>query len=110
MDRDAAGNAVIKSGASKEILLKVIGGVTANQTGSVDEYTKGDLAQIFDNSDLIEVQNILKELQEKVGDKTGLKRLLTFVLEKDRMKNTEKIDEVKALIEKLGSGEKKSKK
>ncbi|MEK7131521.1 MAG: hypothetical protein AAB797_02180 [Patescibacteria group bacterium] len=110
MDRNSAGKAIIKSGGSKEILVKVVGGITANQLGSVDEYTKGDLAEILDNSDLNDVQEILANLKEKVADQRGLKGLLTFVLEKDRMKDSAKIEEVKKLVEELGKSQGKSKK
>jgi len=103
MDRDSAGKAVIKSDGAKEILVKVVGGITANQLGSVDEYTKGDLAEILDNSDLVDMQSILASLKEKVADKRGLKGLLTFVLEKDRMKNADKIKEVEKLVRELGN-------
>jgi len=81
-----------------------VGGITSNQLGSVDEYTKGDLAEILDNSDLTDVQAILANLKEKVADQRGLKGLLTFLLEKDRMKDSEKIKEVERLVAEIGAG------
>jgi hypothetical protein len=113
MDRNSAGQAVVKSeGGAKEILIKVVSGITSNRLNDVDEYTRSDLAEILDNSDLGAIRAILAELKEKVADKKGLSGLLSFVLQKDRMKNAVKIAEVKKLVEELeksGGGQKKKK-
>lgn len=109
VDRDSTGNAVVKSEGSKEILVKLAAGITANQLGSVDEYVKGDLAQVLDNTDMPDLTDLLGRLKKEVGDKRGLKGLLKFALEKNRMKNAGKIREIEKLVGELGKEEKGTK-
>ena len=110
MDRNSAGKAIVKSDGAKEILAKVVSGITANQLGSVDEYTKGDLAEILDNSDIEDVKKILTDLKAKAPDKRGLTGLLKFTLEKNRMKNKAQIEEIEKLIAELEKSPAKQKK
>ena len=108
VDRDSQGRANISSEQSKEILVRLAAGITANQLGSVDEFVKGDLAAVLDNSAMSDLQDLLGRLKTTVGDKRGLAGLLKFVLEKNRMKDADKMKEIERLIEELNKPPAKS--
>jgi hypothetical protein len=102
--KDSEGNTIVVSSVAsepaKQILINLAAGLTGNNLGSVDEYTKGDLAEVLDNTK--NLSDLLQELSKSVNDIRALKGLLGFTLEKGRMKNDKAIMEVRNMIEELG--------
>jgi len=102
--KDSEGNTIVVSSVAsepaKQILINLAAGLTGNNLGSVDEYTKGDLAEVLDNTK--DLAALLQELSKSVNDTRALKGLLGFTLEKGRMKNDAAITAVRKMIEELG--------
>lgn len=86
VDRDAKGNAKLSTDTATEILAKMITPLTGNNLGSIDEYTKGDLASVF----RISTDSQLLKLREKLKgmDARGRKGLVAYV--KERLDDTDK--------------------
>jgi hypothetical protein len=101
MDRGVDGKLVVKSEDSKDIFVKLAVGLTGNNLGNVEEFTKGDIGAIFDNSSVADLQDLLGRLEKQVPDQRAVQALLKFALETGRMKNTDNIKEVEEALKRI---------
>jgi hypothetical protein len=76
-------------------------GLTGNNLGNVEEFTKGDIGAIFDNSSVADLQDLLGRLEKQVPDQRAVQALLKFALETGRMKNTDNIKEVEEALKRI---------
>lgn len=97
MDR-VNGKTQIKSKDALEYFVKMISPVTSNQMTNIDEFTKGDLAAVFQNSDTGTLDEVKAQLTQAMKDKRAMVQMLEFAAE--RMSG-DRQNEMKAYIKQL---------
>ncbi len=87
LDLNAGGSPSLESAEAQKILLNLAGGLTGNNLGNVDEYTKVDLAEAFNNTSEDRLDEVLVALDDAVTDKRALQGLLNYALQTKKITN-----------------------
>ncbi len=97
VDKNGMGRAVVDTVAAKDILVKLVSPLTGNQLTSVNEFSKLDMASVFDNSENADqLNNLIGDLTAQSVDIRGATGLLREAA--NRMENTGRKEQLESAI------------